>query len=276
MSLEIYWKKALDQTRLSIDNKSLYPLKTDIITSDLYQKNDFIIRKLDTSKFNKNKIYGPKQNPFCPWEKILEIDKIGDNHQLILNKYPVQKGHILLITNNWKPQNGWLDNNDWKAIQQVNKDTSGLWFFNSSPIAGASQPHRHFQLLRRSKEEITCPREKWFLEMKFSKDFNGKLRRNIIVSKFNFLENSISLYELYLELCSKLGLGNPISNRKPKYPYNLLITNKWIAIIKRKYDHIHGFSINGLGFAGYLLVTEKSNINYLKKFGPEKLLESFV
>ena len=38
---------------------------------------------------------------------------------------------------------------DWRAIQQVNKDTSGLWFFNSSPIAGASQPHRHFQLLRR-------------------------------------------------------------------------------------------------------------------------------
>ena len=160
MSLEIYWKKALEQNRLSIDDESLYPLKTDIITRDLYEKDDFIIRKLDTSKFNKKKIYGPKQNPFYPWEKILEIDKIGDHHQLILNKYPVQKGHILLITNNWKPQNGWLDINDWTAIQKVNKDTSGLWFFNSSPIAGASQPHRHFQLLRRSKDEISCPREK--------------------------------------------------------------------------------------------------------------------
>ena len=276
MSLEIYWKKALDQTRLSIDDKSLYPLKTKIITSDLYQKNDFIIRKFDTSKFNKKKIYGPKQNPFSPWEKILEIDKIGDNHQLILNKYPVQIGHILLITNNWKPQNGWLDINDWKAIQKVNKDTSGLWFFNSSPIAGASQPHRHFQLLRRSKDEISCPREKWFLEMKLDKDSDSKLKKNIIVSKFNFLENSISLFELYLDLCKKLGLGDPISNKKPRYPYNLLITNKWIAIIKRRKDHIHGFSINGLGFAGYLLVTEKSDINYLKKYGPEKLLESFV
>ena len=276
MSLEIYWKKALDQTRLSIDDKSLYPLKTDIITSDLYQKNDFIIRKLDTSKFNKKKIYGPKQNPFCPWEKVLEIDKIGENHQLILNKYPVQKGHILLITTNWKPQNGWLDINDWEAIQKVNKDTSGLWFFNSSPIAGASQPHRHFQLLRRSKDEISCPREKWFLEMKLSKNSVCRLKNNIIVSKFNFLENSKSLFELYLELCKGLGLGDPIINSKPKYAYNLLITNKWIAIIKRKYDYIHGFSINGLGFAGYLLVTEKSDINYLKKFGPEKLLESFV
>ena len=276
MSLEKYWKKALDQTSLSIDDESLYPLNTEIITRDLYHKNDFIIRKLDTSKFNKKKIYGPKQNPFCPWEKILEIGKIGENHQLILNKYPVQKGHILLITKNWKPQNGWLDINDWKAIQQVNEDTSGLWFFNSSPIAGASQPHRHFQLLRRSKDEISCPREKWFLEMKLGKDDDCKLKNNIIVYNFNFLENYISLFELYLELCEKIGLGNPRSNSKPRYAYNLLITNKWIAIIKRKNDHIHGISINGLGFAGYLLVTEKSDINYLKKVGPEKLLESFV
>ena len=193
-----------------------------------------------------------------------------------MNKYPVQKGHILLITNEWKPQNGWLDIKDWRAIQQVNKDTSGLWFFNSSPIAGASQPHRHFQLLRRSKDEISCPREKWFLEMNSYQDLNSKLKKSIIVSKFNFLENSSSLFEFYLELCKKLGLGDPNSDQKPLHPYNILITNKWIAIIKRKNDHIHGFSINGLGFAGYLLVTEKSNINYLKKFGPEKLLESFV
>ena len=71
MSLEIYWKKALEQTRLSIDVEALYPLKTEIITKDFYKKDDFLIRRLDTSKFNKKKIYGPKQNPFCPWEKIL-------------------------------------------------------------------------------------------------------------------------------------------------------------------------------------------------------------
>ena len=55
MSLEIYWKQALEQTRLSIEDESLYPLKTDIITRNLYDKDDFIIRKLDTSKFNKKK-----------------------------------------------------------------------------------------------------------------------------------------------------------------------------------------------------------------------------
>ena len=158
----------------------------------------------------------------------------------------------------------------------VNKDTSGLWFFNSSPIAGASQPHRHFQLLRRDHGEIICPREKWFLDLENNNDQDSKLKKNAVVSKFNFLDNSINIYNLYLELSNKIGLGNPIDDEKPRFPYNILITNNWIAIIKRKYDHVHGFSVNGLGFAGYLLVTEKSNINYLKKYGPEKLLENFV
>ena len=36
MSLEIYWKNALEQTQLSIDDESLYPLKTNIIKRDLY------------------------------------------------------------------------------------------------------------------------------------------------------------------------------------------------------------------------------------------------
>ena len=276
MRSEKYWVKALDQTNLSITNNGLFPLKTTVVTSEYYNKNDFIIRELDTSRFKKKNSYGPNQNPFNPWDKILEVDKIGTNHQLILNKYPVQKGHILLITNTWKPQDGWLDISDWIAIQMVNEDTSGLWFFNSSPIAGASQPHRHFQLLRRDYGEIICPREKWFLDFENNNDQDSKLKKNAVVSKFNFLDNSINIYNLYLELSKKIGLGNPIDDEKPRFPHNILITNNWIAIIKRKYDHVHGFSVNGLGFAGYLLVTEKSNINYLKKYGPEKLLENFV
>ena len=276
MRSERYWEKALDQTNVSITKGSLYPLETKVVTSDFYNKNDFIIRKIDTSKFNKKICYGPKQNPFNPWEKILEIEKIGNNHQLILNKYPVQKGHILLITNSWKPQNGWLDINDWGAIQEVNKDTSGLWFFNSSPTAGASQPHRHIQLLRRSYDEISCPREKWFLNLEVNNDNETKLKRSIIVSHFNFLANPSCLYNLYLELTKEIGLGDPKNDKKPRYPYNILITSHWIAIIKRRFDHLHGFSINGLGFAGYLLITERSDINYLRKYGPEKLLENFV
>ena len=79
-----------------------------------------------------------------------------------------------------------------------------------------------------------------------------------------------------MELTKKIGLGDPINDEKPKHPYNILITNSWIALIKRRLDHLYGFSVNGLGFAGYLLITEKSDLNYLKNYGPEKLLENFV
>ena len=276
MRSEKYWEKALEQTNISFNKNSLFPIETKVVTKDFYIKNDFIIRKIDTSNFKKKICYGPKQNPFNPWEKILEIEKIGNYHQLILNKYPVQKGHILLITNTWKPQDGWLDINDWDAIQKVNQDTSGLWFFNSSPIAGASQPHRHIQLLRRSYGEASCPREKWFLDLEIRNNNETKLKKSIVVSHLNFLEDSSYIYNLYLKMTKKVGLGDPINDKKPKYPYNILITNNWIAIIRRRFDHIHGFSINSLGFAGYLLLTEKSDTNYLKRFGPEKLLENFV
>ena len=125
MNKEIYWGKALQKTKSSINSNSLFPLKTNDITENLYKGNDFLIRELDISKFRKNILIGPKINPFKPWDNILEIDSIGKDHQLILNKYPVQLGHILLITNEWKEQNGWIDIKDWEAIKEVNKDTTG-------------------------------------------------------------------------------------------------------------------------------------------------------
>ena len=276
MRKEIYWEKALQKTKISINSKSLFPLQTNDITKNLYKGNDFIIRELDITKFKKNTSIGPKINPFKPWDNILEIDSIGKYHQLILNKYPVQLGHILLITNEWKEQNGWLDIKDWEAIKEVNKDTSGLWFFNSGPLAGASQPHRHIQLLRRDPSELSCPREKWILDLNNVNYKNEKFSKNIILKKFSKSLNEENIHEIYKDLAYKLGLGEPRKDKKPRNPYNLIFTNRWIILIKRKTDNLFGISINALGYAGYILVTEKSDINYLRKFGPEKLLENYL
>ena len=276
MRKEIYWEKALQKTKISINSKSLFPLQTTDITKNLYKGNDFIIRELDITKFKKNTLIGPKINPFKPWDKILEIDSIGNGHQLILNKYPVQLGHVLLITNEWKEQNGWLDIKDWEAIKEVNKDTSGLWFFNSGPLAGASQPHRHIQLLRRDPSELSCPREKWILALNNLNYKNEKFSKNIILKKFSKSLNEENIHEIYKDLSYNLGLGDPRNDKKPKYPYNLIFTNRWMIIIKRKTDNLFGISINALGFAGYILVTENSDIKYLRELGPEKLLEDFL
>jgi len=276
MKKEIYWEKALQKTKISINSKSLFPLNTIDVTRNLYQGNDFVIRELDITKFKKNTLIGPKINPFKPWDNTLEIDSIGKDHHLILNKYPVQLGHILLITNEWKEQNGWIDIKDWEAIKEVNKDTTGLWFFNSDPLAGASQPHRHIQLLRREPLELSCPREKWILDFNNVKNKNQRFCKNLLLKKFSKTLNEENIHQIYKDLSYKLGLGDPKVDKKPKYPYNLIFTNRWMLLIKRKIDNLYGISVNALGFAGYILVTEKSDIKYLKRFGPEKLLEKLL
>ena len=276
MIKEIYWEKALKRTKSSVKSKSLIPLKTKNITTKLYSGTNLIIRELDIKNFKVTKQIGPKVNPFKPWDKKLEISPVGRNHHLILNKYPVQLGHLLLITNDWKPQCGWLDREDWDAIKEVNNDTTGLWFFNSGPRAGASQPHRHFQLLRRGSNEMLCPRENWLLEFTNANNKNKKFNNKIVTKKFLLSLDKEDLYSSYLELSKKLDLGNPKQNKKPNYPYNILLTNRWISLIRRKTDNLDGISINALGFAGYILVTKNSNINFLKEKGPDKFLENFI
>ena len=71
---------------------------------------------------------------------------------------------MLLVTRQWAAQGDWLQPEDLQALATVDQRTSGLWFFNSGPDAGASQPHRHIQLLPRRDVASICPREPWFLE----------------------------------------------------------------------------------------------------------------
>lgn len=77
---------------------------------------------------------------------------MGDDHQLILNKFAIVPEHFLLVTNRFEPQTGLLDYGDlvatYNCIRAYEKENREVFvFFNSGPHSGASQPHRHLQLL---------------------------------------------------------------------------------------------------------------------------------
>ncbi|KGG12454.1 MULTISPECIES: DUF4922 domain-containing protein [Prochlorococcus] len=280
MTHELFWNKALELTKTAIAVKSLIPLETLTRYFPNTREEIFEIRTLVSSYTPNTLNYGPHHNPFHPWDTNLEISNILDKHVLILNKYPVQPGHMLLITKNWEPQDGWLTLNDWSALSKVNEDTKGLWFFNSGPLAGASQPHRHLQLLRRTTESPACPRDNWFTNLLNSSTISDSiLSRSCdvrLISHTNLLHNGDYLYENYLGMCKKMDIGSPEKDLKPKYPYNLLITSNWMALIRRSKECAYGFSINALGFAGYLLCRDNSNLDWLEKNGPVSLLENVV
>ena len=274
---EIYWRKALSKSVTATKVGSLVPIETRILKNYKKSNIQFEVRYMfDKSQLRITKDV-PIENPFQPWDKDLEIAPIGPHHTLILNKYPVQVGHMLLITNNWAPQQGWLSLEDWKALEHVDQDTCGLWFFNSGPSAGASQPHRHIQLLRRRYSEIYCPRDSWFEDILNQKDKKESLLgESISVIEREYDDDANILYKKYLKTCMSLDIGSPELDKIPRLPYNLLISKKWMAGVRRSKESTKGFNINALGFAGYLLATKESELTWLELNGLEELLSLVI
>ena len=271
MVADHYWQAALQRSDEARASGALVPLTTDLL--DLPELAPFVLRRLVSATPRHLKAGGPKPNPFLPWDPALEVSRLGDRHLLLLNKYPVQPGHVLVITQQWHPQSGWLNRHDWEAVARVAADTRGLWFFNSSATAGASQPHRHLQLLPRSPAESSCP-----LAATYSALLRGEREplpwRYALSPRDDAEGTGADLPEIYGRHARLLGLGQPGHDSCPRHAYNLLFDRDWFVTVLREREHGAGFSINGLGFAGYLLITQNSDLDWLRRHGPWQLLAS--
>ena len=257
---------------------ALVPLKTSLTHLMGEGVTSFELRHLLSATPKHLRAAGPKPNPFLPWDQRLEVERIGDSHVVILNKYPVQSAHMLLITQTWQPQTGWLSLDDWRALALVDATTTGLWFFNSGPNAGASQPHRHLQLLPRAAEEPICARQDWFRRCAADPTVlaDDPLFRSSRVAPLTSPLTGEMLHQIYLSLAGELGLGSPSNDSCPRGAYNLLLSRQWMAIVRRKSEGIRGFSVNALGFAGSLLSTDESDREWIQRSGPEALLRAVV
>ena len=268
MRAERYWTTAQAVSQSALESGALVPLKTREI--QLPGTAPFVLRRLEGAPPRHLRSPGPKPNPFLPWEAPLEVERLGESHVLILNKYPVQPAHLLLITQQWQPQSGWLLESDWHAVAQVAADTGGLWFFNSSPTAGASQPHRHLQLLPRRQGDGSCPLAPLLQRQLLQQDAPWPWRYRL--SARWAPQGGEDLLPLYREHAADLELGDPTGAGEPKHAYNLLFDDNWFLTVRRVKEHCAGFSVNGLGFAGFLLCTAQSDLTWLQAHGPWSLL----
>ncbi|KAI3394485.1 hypothetical protein diail_2619 [Diaporthe ilicicola] len=104
---------------------------------------------------------GPEKEakPFNPFENpppTALISELQPSHRLVLNKFAVVPEHFLLVTRAFKRQTDLLGADDLAAAHACARayhDENGgrrqelFVFFNSGEHSGASQPHRHLQLL---------------------------------------------------------------------------------------------------------------------------------
>lgn len=95
------------------------------------------------------KNYGMKPDPFengnIPPDLI--ISPIAPSYTLVLNKFNTIKDHSLLITNSFEFQSSALSSEDLEAWYWVIDSTMSVGFYNSNYISGASQRHKHMQII---------------------------------------------------------------------------------------------------------------------------------
>ncbi|TGH23006.1 MAG: ATP adenylyltransferase, partial [Aphanocapsa feldmannii 277cI] len=215
---------------------------------------------------------GPKPNPFAPWDSCLAVAAAGADHMVILNKFPVQLGHLLLITRTYANQSAPLEPQDCVQALNLLRDCPGLLFFNSGPAAGASQPHRHLQLLPLASRPYCCPWSGRFLEAAHSgRTMAGWDWPHVILPLPPDRNGAdLLLYRCYQEGLEILGLRPSPQGLLP--PHNLMAGDGWFLMVPRRQEVHQGISINALGFCGLFLLTERGNRAWLERRGVLPLL----
>ncbi len=246
-----------------------------------------LVRK-DRAQQQENKTSSGKEfNPFLPYEEDLFVADISTTHLCLLNKYNVVDNHLLIVTRDFQEQETWLTLEDMAALWQCMAEYEALAFYNGGTIAGASQRHKHLQLI---PLPLGCCAGKFPLEPTI---YACQLKENCIkkISQFPFLHAVAKLDSSYLkspldaapqllatyyQLLQSVGLlkGNQPKRERQVGAYNFLATREWMLIIPRCKEHFQSISINSLGFAGSLFVRDGEQMELLKKSGPLNILKT--
>ena len=149
------WKSIQETTELALQSGALKSIPTELeIIEQVGIK--FVIRilaNLNRKEADKEKQEqqtsrtGKEFNPFLPYEKDLFVADISDTHVCILNKFNVVDFHLLIITRIFEEQESLLTLEDFTAMWTCLGEFEGLVFYNGGKLAGASQRHKHLQIV---------------------------------------------------------------------------------------------------------------------------------
>ncbi len=256
----MFWSKANEVSTQALLSGSLMPISTDPrvlvengISYYLHLKND-----------NSKKKFAPKPkdfNPFLPYDEDMFVAKAGDNHVCLLNKFPVLAPHLLICSNTFIEQTAPLEHGDFAAWIMGYDDPDVLGFYNGGFDAGASQPHRHMQLVKTDNplQRLTVCGELPFEHRLFAYD---QLDAQLLIAD-------------YCRAMSQMGLI--VSEEKDGQaakckPYNILLTSRWMLILPRSANNIEGIFANGINYAGHFLLTNEAQVRWLEDHGVLKFL----
>ena len=271
------WSKLQIQTQHGLATEALKPIATqyEIVTDGGVE---FIVRILTNlnRKAQARKVQAKKKtNPFLPYDPDLYVTDITKTHVCLLNKFNVVDHHFLIVTRGFESQLDWLNLADFEALCRCINEVAGLFFYNGGPAAGASQPHKHLQLVPQQSMNLpieTAVRAATFIGGIGQSPLLPYVHR---IAQLKPQDGPQRWLQHYRRLLHSLDIDDPTGNwaGTQRNAYNLLGTRHWLMVVPRRQDDYLGISVNSLGFAGSLLVKNQEQMEQLKQIGPMTLLK---
>ncbi len=221
---------------------------------------------------------GKPANPFLPYDPDLFVANLSDTHLCLLNKYNVVDHHVLIITRAFEDQDTWLTLADFDALALALAEIDGLAFYNGGRLAGASQRHKHLQLVPPPLCPDLSPLPLATVVEALDLDSQSTVPAMSPLLPFHHAilplagqPSGPALLATYRTLLTALGVA--WEEPPQHFPYNLLVTRGWMLALPRQQDQYQSIPVNSLGFAGSLLVKNREQLELLKTLGPMTILK---
>jgi sulfate adenylyltransferase (ADP) / ATP adenylyltransferase len=221
-----------------------------------------------------------RPNPFLPYEPALFVAEAGTRHVCLLNKFNVVDHHLLIVTRDFVHQDCPLEPDDFDAWWRCLNEYDSLGFYNGGTLAGASQPHRHLQLIPLPLADFgpRIPTESLLMANGPAAGLSPASNQATFTHAFVCLEHSISgatcrmgaeLHRLYLNLLDRTAVSASIQpDGRLSKAYNLLLTRQWMLLVPRRCERVAGISLNAMAFAGAFLTSDQQQLEQLRGWGP--------
>ena len=194
-------------------------------------------------------------NPFLHPEPELYVADLSATHYALLNKYNVVERHLLAVTKQFVDQQAPLDAADFEALARCMEGADVLGFYNGGAVAGASQGHKHLQIVKLP----LSPHRAIPMEALIERDALGELPFHTAFA----LRGARSDVDLYRDLMGGY-----------RGAYNLLVTHRWMLFVPRSAPAFAGIDVNSIAFAGGLFVRDAEGLRTLERVGPFGLLRA--
>jgi sulfate adenylyltransferase (ADP) / ATP adenylyltransferase len=204
------------------------------------------------------------------------VADLSPTHFALLNKYNVVDRHLLIVTHADIDQEALLDAADFEALATAMAGERVIGFYNGGPEAGASQRHKHLQVVR-------LPLAPAGDAIPMRPLLEDSARRAALPFRHAFAPIAAmddprrwarAMHELYRELFARAGLAavpDPRGERQSG-PYNLLVTHDWMLLVPRSAPGFEGIEVNSLAYAGALFARDDEGMRTVRRLGPMAVL----